>query len=135
PTTEFNLTFGRPTLDRSESASSIFFIPFRVELMTSRVFPKEFGPSRLAFGLNFSTVDCSAFGKHPATTSGFDFIFFILYTILSAVASLTEQVTIRFKSDSVEFWAKVWPPFKIKPEIISESAKLAEHPYASTQIF
>src|SRR2546421_10253565 len=102
PTAEFNLTFGNPTLDTSESAISVFFIPFRAEFMTSRVFPKEFGPSKLAFGLNLSTVDCSAFGKQPATTSGFVLIFLILCIILSAVASFTEQVTIRFKSESEE---------------------------------
>src|SRR5260370_26631024 len=103
PTAEFSLTFGKPTLDTSESATSILFIPLRVELMTSRVFPKEFGPSKLAFGLNLSTVDCSAFGKQPATTSGFVFIFLILYIILCAVASFTEHVTIRFKSESDGF--------------------------------
>jgi hypothetical protein len=48
---------------------------------------------------------------------------------------LTEHVTTMFKSDSEESLARVWPPFKINPEIISESAKLAEHPYASTKIF
>ena len=40
--------------------------------------PSEFGPSRLAFSVNFSTVLFSAFGKHPATTNGFDFNDFIL---------------------------------------------------------
>ena len=100
PTAGFNRTFGRPTFVRSESASSILLTPFRVDAITSMVFPKEFGPNRLALGPNFSTVDCSAFGRQPATTSGLDLRVFILCIILFAVASLTEQVTIIFKSDS-----------------------------------
>src|SRR5437773_12148037 len=100
PTVGFSRTFGRPTFVKSESASSILFVPLRVDVITSKVFPNEFGPSRLACGLNFSTVDCSAFGKQPATIRGLDVRVFILCTILSAVASLTEQVTIMFKSDS-----------------------------------
>jgi hypothetical protein len=34
----------------------------------------------------------------------------------------------RFRSDSDAFVANVCPPLTINPEIISESAKLAEHP-------
>jgi hypothetical protein len=34
----------------------------------------------------------------------------------------------RFKSDSEELAARVCPPLTINPEIISESAKLAEQP-------
>ena len=51
-----------------------------------------------------------------------------------AVASLTEHVTMMFRSDSDASSTSVWPPFWTSPEIISESAKLAEHPYASTKI-
>ena len=45
-----------------------------------------------------------------------------------AVESLTEQVTTIFRSESEELSVKVCPPFRINPEIISESEKLAEHP-------
>src|SRR5579885_389405 len=95
----------------------------------------EFGPRRLAFGLNFSTVPISAFGRQPATTSGLFFNRFIRWIILLAVASLTEHVTTTLRSASDGFCASVCPPFTTSPVIISESAKLAEHPYASTQIF
>ena len=135
PTAEFSRTFGSPTFDKSESSKAICFLPINVELITSSVLPSEFGPSKLAFSINFSTVLCSAFGKHPATISGFVFSDFILCIILFAVVSLTEHVTIRLRSDSDESVTNVCPPFTINPEIISESAKLAEHPYASTKIF
>src|SRR5437773_10672604 len=70
PTVGFSLTFGRPTFVKSESASSILFVPLRVDVTTSRVFAAEFGPSRLSCGLNFSTVDRFAFGRRRATIRG-----------------------------------------------------------------
>ena len=128
PTVGLSLTFGNPTFDKSESSRAICFLPPNVELITSNVFPNELGPSKLAFSENFSTFSFSAFGRHPATISGFVFNDFILYIILFAVVSLTEQVTMRLRSDSVESVANVCPPLTINPEIISESAKLAEQP-------
>src|SRR5574338_567098 len=96
--------------------------------MICRVLPIEFGPIRLAFGENFWTDFGSAFARQPAITSGFDFSFLMRFTILLAVASLTEHVTIRLRSESLALDARVWPPFTISPEIISASAKLAEQP-------
>ncbi len=123
-----SLTLGNPTFDKSESSKAICFVPDNVELITSSVLPNEFGPSKLAFSVNFSTLLFSAFGKHPATISGFDFNDLILCIILFAVVSFTEQVTIRLRSESDESVTNVCPPLTINPEIISESAKLAEHP-------
>ena len=62
----------------SESSNAICFLPLNVESITCSVFPSELGPSKLAFSENFSTVSFSAFGRQPATTSGFDFNDFIL---------------------------------------------------------
>ena len=77
PTIGFRRIFGRPTLDISVSSKAITFLPFKVDSITDRVFPKEFGPNILALSENFSTVVFSALGKHPATTNGFDFSCFI----------------------------------------------------------
>ena len=94
----------------------------------------EPGPIMLAPGANLSTVLGSALGRQPATTSGPELSDFIRWIILLAVASFTEQVTMTERSDSAALSATVCPPFTIRPEIISESAELAEHPYASTCI-
>jgi len=72
-----SLTLGRPIFEESTSSRATIFFPCKVELITSIVFVKEFGPRRLAFVENLSTVFFSAFGKQPATTSGFLFSFFI----------------------------------------------------------
>ena len=107
PIVGFSLILGRPTLETSISSRATTLFPFKVELITSSVFPKEFGPSRLASCVIFSTVVLSAFGKQPATTSGFDFRLLMRWIILLAVTSFTEHVTTRFKSDSDELSASV----------------------------
>ena len=78
PTAGFNLIFGNPTFEISESSSAINFFPSNVDWITCSVFPMEFGPKRLAFSANFSTVSFSAFGKQPATTNGLEFDSLIL---------------------------------------------------------
>ena len=119
-------------LERS-SPRLIFFFSCSAPSSSCSVPPIDDGPIMEAFGASFDTVSGSAFARHPATTSGFFPSFFILYAILPAVESFTEHVTSMLASASCSDSAST-PPFATMPDIISESAKLAEHPYASIQI-
>ena len=132
PTAGFNLTFGSPIFLVS-SPRRIFFLPCSAPSSSCSVPPIDEGPIIDAFGASFDTVSGSAFARHPATTSGLFPSFFILYAILPAVESFTEHVTNMLASASCSDSASTCPPFATIPEIISESAKLAEHPYDSIQ--
>jgi hypothetical protein len=93
----------------------------------------QLGPRRLAEELSDSTFALSAFGRQPATMSGLpDFVIvLILLTIRCSVVSLTEHVTMRLRVLSLCWVAISYPASFKRPVIISESAILAEQPYAS----
>src|ERR1051326_6248628 len=97
----------------------------------------EWGPIIEAPGANFRTKFLSAFGRQPAITRGTfaRFSLAIRLDILCSVLSLTEQVTIIAADPSFSFFASSNPPCFSNPDIISESAILAEQPYASIQTF
>src|SRR5918997_847328 len=131
--TELSLTLGMLILSSGESLRATSLSPERADLTASGALSIELGPIRLADELTDSIFALSAFGRQPATTSGLPDlnIVFILLIILCSVVSLTEHVTIRLRALSLLLVAISYPASFNIPDIISESAMLAEQPYAS----
>src|SRR5919106_3142022 len=132
-TAEFSLTLGMLTLSSGESLSATSLPPESANLTASGALSMLLGPRILAEEFTDSTFALSAFGRQPATIRGLPdlVIVLILLNILCSVVSLTEHVTIRLRAPSLFLVAISYPASFNIPDIISESAMLAEQPYAS----